>query len=140
MSTCDPKRFENLKADRREYLMFAADAARDFLRRRPFSREALLVAANSLTTLGFYEDGLAFDRRLFELAANDPVVVYNYACSQALNGDFECAFSLLEQAIRLGYRNSQQIRQDPDWEAARDDPRFSRLLNLAEKQCLELKV
>jgi adenylate cyclase len=137
MANCDEKRFAGLSAEQREYLMFAAEMTQAYLRQRPFSREALAVGANALTSLGFYAEGLALDRRLRELFPHDAGVAYNCACSQALTGDLEGAFATLEQAIELGYTNPQQLRKDPDWDDARDDPRFAQLLKLAEKHAAQ---
>ena len=49
---------------------------------------------------------------------------YNRACIAALCGDLDTAFSLLQQVIANNEVSRDWILQDPDWEDARDDPRF----------------
>ena len=71
---------------------------------------------------------LQIDRRLVRLAPEDPVVWYNLACSFAVLGMIEPAFSALQKALELGYRTVRRLRRDPDLKSLRRDPRFARLL------------
>lgn len=132
MGECDAQRFSALKTAEQELLQFKADFARAVLGNRPCNPEALAMAANALTALGYYADGLEFDRRLYALRPRDPVVVYNLSCSLALVNDRDAAFAMLEEAIDLGYSDAAQMRQDPDWEKVRELPRFQELLARAE--------
>ena len=132
MCEFDQSRYEALKPGAREYLQFAADFGKAVAARRPCNAEALGMAASALTQLGYYQEGLAYDQRLFALRPRDPVVIYNLACSLALVGDDDAAFSRLEDAIRLGYRDAASIAADADWAKVRDDPRFKELLRFAK--------
>ena len=53
---------------------------------------------------------------------------YNLACSFAVLGMIEPAFSALQKALELGYRTASRLRRDPDLKSLRRDPRFARLL------------
>lgn len=53
---------------------------------------------------------------------------YNLACVYAARGRTEEAFEQLERAVQLGFADRMTLRDDPDLEPLRDDPRFARLL------------
>ena len=124
----DEKRFRALDEETRDYLGFQLDLCLGILSRRPQHLEALASAANALTALGYYADGLALDRRLSALRPEDPVVVYNLACSLALAGQNDEALTVLAQAIRLGYREAEHMAQDPDLVSLQKFPQFRQLL------------
>jgi tetratricopeptide (TPR) repeat protein len=98
------------------------------LEREPLFVEALRVHADNLAAKGQYGRALQIDRRLVRLAPEDPVVWYNLACSFAVLGMIEPAFSALQKALELGYRRVLRLRRDPDLKSLRRDPRFARLL------------
>lgn len=127
MGPCDIKRFDALSAQEREQLTFEADFCMAVLKKRPYQFEALQAAANSLTALGYYQDGLKFDQRLEEMRPSDPLVVYNLACSLSLVGRVEDGLQKLEAAITLGYRDKSHIKDDPDLGNLRGHPRFKEL-------------
>lgn len=134
MGICDEKRFAALSVTEREYLTFAAEFCTTILKKRPCYCEGLGLIASALTRLGYYEDGLAYDQRLHRLREKDPTVMYNLACSQALVGEYNVALTNLENAIKLGYADVQQLDKDPDWENVREHPRFRQLVLLAKHQ------
>jgi tetratricopeptide (TPR) repeat protein len=90
--------------------------------------EALRVHADNLAAKGQYGRALQIDRRLVRLAPEDSIVWYNLACSFAVLGMIEPAFSALQKALELGYRTTLRLRRDPDLKSLRRDPRFARLL------------
>lgn len=128
----DKSRYDRMRSDYRAYRVFTMGLAKALAAKRPCNPEALALAATSLTELGYYREGLTYDERLYKLRPRDPVVVYNLACSLALVGDDAAAFSRLEDAIRLGYRDAESIAADDDWAKMRDDPRFKELLQFAK--------
>lgn len=127
MGPCDIRRFDSLSAQEREHLTFEADFCLAVLKKRPYQFETLQVAANSLTALGYYQDGLKFDQRLEEMRPSDALVIFNLACSLSLVGRVEDAMEKLEAAVTLGYRDRQHIKEDPDLENLRSHPRFKQL-------------
>ena len=98
------------------------------LEREPFFVDALRVHANNLAAMGQYGRALQIDRRLTRLVPEDCIVWYNLACSFAVLGMIEPAFSALQKALELGYHATMRLRRDPDLKMLRRDPRFARLL------------
>ncbi len=129
MGPQDAQRFDSLEREERDFLSFEADFTMAVLRKRPYHFEALQAAANSLTALGYFEDGLTYDERLCEMRPTDPLIVYNLACSLSLVNKQDEALDRLEQAITLGYNDRKHLKDDPDLENIRELPRFEELLS-----------
>ena len=117
----------------REYLSFLMDFCVQVLEKRPCYREALENAANAMTALGYYEDGLRMDSRLSRLFPDDPGILYNLACSLALTTNTEEALDALEKSIYTGYKDARHMVQDSDLESLQDHPRFSALLTKVQQ-------
>src|SRR3954454_22380710 len=98
------------------------------LERDPFFTDALRVHGNNLAAKGLSSRALQADRRLVRLMPDRPIPWYNLACSYAVLGMIDPAFSALQRALELGYRHIDHLRRDPDLKALRRDPRFTRLL------------
>jgi tetratricopeptide (TPR) repeat protein len=98
------------------------------LERDPFFTDALRVHGNNLAAKGHYARALQIDRRLVRLLPDRDIPWYNLACSYAVLGMIEPAFSALQRALELGYRHLEHLRRDPDLKVLRRDPRFVRLL------------
>ena len=62
----------------------------------------------------------------------DPGVPYDLACIRSLRGQIEPAFHYLEKSIRLGFGNVEHIKRDDDLTNLREDPRFEKMLKMAE--------
>jgi hypothetical protein len=120
----DVKRLEAVPGEDREFGSFCLEFLASILKRRPDHVDALKVAAHYLTKLGYYADGLTLDRELAGLFPDDPVVLYNLACSLSLNGIADEAFAALETAVRKGYRDAGHLLDDEDLAFVRSDPRF----------------
>jgi tetratricopeptide (TPR) repeat protein len=113
-----------------------AQSQRDFeleffgkiLERDPYYADALRVHGNNLAARGQYNRALQLDRRLVRLQPEKPIPWYNLACTYAMLGMLEPAFSALERALELGYRHYDHMARDPDLKPLRRDPRFGRLL------------
>lgn len=89
---------------------------------------AIHFLGHAYTRLGRHEEALRMDERLTELLPEDAVARYNLACSYALLGRRDEAFEALEHSIRLGYREPDHMREDPDLEPIREDPRFAEIV------------
>ena len=92
--------------------------------------DVLAQLGHLYTHVGRYRDGLAVDRRLVALRPRDPIAHYNLACSLALLKQKVRAFASLAKAIRLGYRDLDHMRTDPDLEGLRADPRWDGLVSV----------
>ncbi|MFH0912011.1 MAG: hypothetical protein V1918_10970 [Planctomycetota bacterium] len=120
----DEARLKSLKPAEREALSFECSFYEGLLAKRPECPEALASLASAYTALGFYEDGLALDRRISARSPDDPVARYNLACSQALTGNCEAALESLRKAQALGYEDREHMARDEDLSALHPDPRF----------------
>lgn len=127
----DDARYRSVKRGEREYAHFCLEFCSAILDRRPNHAEALELAANRFTELGYYHDGLRLDQRLARLRPGDPGVLYNLACSLALLGRNDEALAALSRAIDGGYDNHRHMASDRDLENLHDDPRFAELVALA---------
>lgn len=125
----DEARFTSVAAAEQEYLIFRIDLCLTILQKRPFQPEALRSAADALTALGYYTDGLELDRRLARLFETDATVRYNLACSFSLTGQADDALRELELSIDLGYNDSVHMKNDPDLTGIQGHPRFRELLH-----------
>jgi tetratricopeptide (TPR) repeat protein len=102
------------------------------LDRDPYFVEAIRVQANNLAAKGEYTRALQLDRRLVRLIPENSIAWYNLACSYAVLGMIDPAFSTLQRSLELGYQYLERLRKDPDLKILRRDPRFVRLLRRYE--------
>ncbi len=101
----------------------------DILRRNSDFVEVLMLLGTLYTTNQMYDKGLAVDKRLSQLRADDPIVHYNLACSYALLGRSDEAFDALHEAVGLGYRDEDHLESDADLDSLRSDPRYEELID-----------
>jgi tetratricopeptide (TPR) repeat protein len=85
---------------------------------------ALMALGDSYTKCGDYLKGLDVDLKLAQLCPDDPMVLYNLACSYSLIGKIDEALKAMKQAIDCGYNAFAYIEQDPDLHNLRCDLRF----------------
>ena len=122
------QRLAAVSAADREYMLFCLEFCGAVLARKPSHLEALSLAAGYYTELGYFADGLRVDRLLFNLRPDDPLILYNLACSLSLNGSFDAAFSALEKAVANGYSDYCHMQQDRDLLRLHNDPRFESII------------
>ncbi|MBF0532889.1 MAG: hypothetical protein HQL23_07335 [Candidatus Omnitrophica bacterium] len=96
--------------------------------------EVLVVLGDLYTKNGHYRKGLMVDERLAALRADDPVVLYNLACSYSLVEQLDLAYRAIKQAVRRGYYDFDFMSQDQDLENLRRDTRFRRFLQRLAKR------
>ncbi len=130
----DAVRYSTVKKEDREYLAFCLEFCAIVLKQRPNHLEALELAANQFTALGYYQDGLKMDERLVKLRPRDPNILYNFACSLALTGRRDDAILALVHAVNAGYNDYRHMQADKDLGAVRHDPRFIELLFMMGKR------
>jgi tetratricopeptide (TPR) repeat protein len=96
--------------------------------RQPADIRCLRILGELYARAGRFDQALAIDRRLIAILPNDAIVVYNLACSLAMNGAAEAALAELDHALELGYLDFSHLEIDPDLESVRRLPQFAELL------------
>jgi tetratricopeptide (TPR) repeat protein len=122
------------RSNEQNQLDFELDFFSRILERHPNYVDVLRVQGNNLTLKGRYVEGMQIDKRLVQLRPTDPLAHYNLACSYALLRRPEQALKILRRAVELGYRDFRYMRQDPDLDSIRHDPRFRQMLREYENR------
>lgn len=112
---------------------FLTDFYESVLETHPEDTEVLIELGEIYTADGRFEEGLAVDRLLARLLPDDPTVLYNLACSQALTGDGEGAVRSLSGALRKGFHNFDHLEEDEDLASIRHTPEFKALIQMTRK-------
>ena len=61
------------------------------------------------------------------LRPNEPLILYNAACTFSKMNQRSEALDALSKAWRVGYRDSEWVWRDPDLANLHDEPEFERL-------------
>ena len=99
------------------------------LKKDPTFVEALVALGDLYTRAGMYKEGLAVDEKLVQLKPDDPIVLYNLACSYSLLKDIDKAFRAFKKAINCGYFDFEHLEHDDDLSNLRRDRRFQQYLS-----------
>jgi serine/threonine protein kinase/Flp pilus assembly protein TadD len=94
----------------------------------PGDSRAFIFGASARFGLGDREGGLEWTDRAREISPDEPMVLYNVACTYALADKPEDAIDVLEQAVASGWGHKEWIEHDSDLDPLRDNPRFRTLL------------
>jgi len=106
----------------------AVDLINKYLELNPNEARAYSLGASPLARLGEREHSRQWSEQAMALAPNDPVVLYNAACTFAQLGEHERALDGLERSIAAGVAVGDWIKHDPDFESLRDHPRFQAIV------------
>ena len=98
------------------------------LERTPDDVRARYLGANALVALGEREKGLAWARAARSMDPDDPMLLYNLGCINALAGEPAEALACLQQAVAAGLTQKNWLVHDGDLDTLRDLPDFRRLL------------
>ena len=89
---------------------------------------ARMIHAILLAEINNKDDAVRECDQALELSPGDPLMLYNCTCFYSRLGEANRAIDTLEQAIAAGYGNFAWLKQDPDLNPLRDNPRFEALL------------
>ena len=94
----------------------------------PEDTRALVLGSGGLVTLGEREKGLDWAQRALKLAPEEPMVLYNVACSHSLAGEIDRALDYLERTLDQGFSNRSWIETDSEFDALREHSRYHEML------------
>lgn len=100
----------------------------NILRDRPDFDQALIALGEAYTRKGLYQEGLKVDEKLARLRPDDPMVLYNLACSYSLLERVDESLSTMKAAIFYGYEDFEHLKNDADLLNLRQDKRFTEFL------------
>ena len=96
------------------------------LHHQPLFIEALHSLGDLYTKNGDYEKGLSIDKRLEILCPQDPIVLYNLACSYSLLKKVDQAYFFIKESVQSGYDDFDYMKEDKDLNNLRKDLRFKK--------------
>ena len=102
------------------------------IEKNPDFAEAFIALGELYTTAGMYSQGLAVDEKLVQLRPDDPIVLYNLACSYSLLKEIDKAYRSFKKAINCGYCDFEHLEKDNDLINLREDRRFQKFLAKAK--------
>jgi tetratricopeptide (TPR) repeat protein len=102
------------KAPRRNDIEFEIAFYEKILKEAPHFIQALTAVGDLYTKAGHWQKGLEVDLALSKLRSDDPIILYNLACSYALLNQTRAALNALAKAIEHGYDDFAYMRKDAD--------------------------
>ena len=103
------------------------------LNNKPDFLEALIALGDLYTRNGHYEKGLKVDQKLEVLCPDDPVILYNLACSYSLLNRLDESLTIVKRAVKLGYDDFDHMQDDSDLDNLRKDSRFQKFMQRVTK-------
>jgi adenylate cyclase len=95
----------------------------------PDDMRALYIGAANLSSMNEKAQALDWATRAYKAGREEPVVLYNVACTYALLGETERSLDLLEQAVELGWGDRAWLETDSDLNSLHGEARFQALLD-----------
>jgi len=126
LGMCYRKLGETAKARRADKECIEAVFRR--VRSNPDDTRALTMGASILVELGEPERASDWIERARAIDPEEPIIQYNCACGYINLGKFDKAFECLELAVGQTSLSRDWVKNDPDLDPLRDDPRFQALL------------
>ena len=123
-----------VKNSRKNDVEFEVAFYEGILRRAPDFIEALSVVGDLYTKTGHWQKGLEIDLHLTQLRPEDPIVLYNLACSYALLNQTRPALQALCKAVEFGYDDFAHLKNDADLENLLKDEHVQAYIRELEKK------
>ena len=90
----------------------------------PDDARACIFAAISHSVIHEPDKSMQYAERALTIDPDDPMLLYNVACTYAQLDKREDALACLERAVDKGFGHKEWIEHDPDLNTIRDMPRF----------------
>jgi serine/threonine protein kinase/Tfp pilus assembly protein PilF len=94
----------------------------------PDDTRACVLAAGGFAALGEVDRAVELAKRALGIDPDDPMLLYNVACTYAQLHKTSEALDCLESAVDKGYGHKEWIEHDSDFDSIRDNPRFKAIL------------
>jgi adenylate cyclase len=118
-----------------KYARIAIEKAEEELRLHPENANVGCLGAIVLAFVGEHDRALAWLERSLATESGDINIQYNAACTYALLGESDRAIDLLEVWLpQVGTEMKLWFKNDSDLEPIRGHPRYSRLIELANRE------
>ena len=94
----------------------------------PDDARAFCLGAVVCEQLGESERAIQWADQALAIDPNEPVTLYNVACTYALQGLADRAIDCLDKAIKNGFSHKEWIENDADFNSLRNNQRFEALI------------
>ncbi len=94
--------------------------------KKPDFFDAMALLADLYTKVGRYEDGLVLDEKMYQIDPENPIILYNLACSYSLVNKVDLSFRTIKKAIKCGYEDFDHLDADKDLRNLKKDQRFQK--------------
>jgi serine/threonine protein kinase/Tfp pilus assembly protein PilF len=94
----------------------------------PDDARACVLGAAAFAILGDAGRAAELAKRALAIDSDDPMLLYNVACTYAQLHQTNDALDCLESAVDKGYGHKEWIEHDTDFESIRETPRFKAIL------------
>lgn len=94
----------------------------------PDDTRACVLGSASFAIIGEVERSAALAKRALAMDPDDPMLLYNVACTYSLLHMTDEALDCLESAVDKGYGHKEWMEHDSDFDSIKDTPRFKTIL------------
>jgi serine/threonine protein kinase/Flp pilus assembly protein TadD len=94
----------------------------------PEDSRALILGATANANIHDEERAVDFAKRAIAVDPDDPMLLYNIACTYATLGRTEDALDALEHSVEKGWGDPAWIEHDADLDSIRESPRYKALV------------
>ena len=109
------------------------EIAEQELGKHPENPRPAYLGAGALIELGERDRAREWISRAMATDPDDVLTQYNVACVYSKLGELDVAFDLLERLLpHANHETKSWVRHDPDFDALRTQPRYSKVLELLE--------
>ncbi len=108
------------------------EAMKRWVKSHPDDTRAWTMGASVLAEMGEPDRAAAWVGRAVAIDRDEAIIQYNAACVYVALGRPDDALASLEAAVRYGKISTDWIRNDPDLDPLRGDPRFQALVAASE--------